>query len=156
MSGPAAAYRIRRARLRDRHAVRHLVDTAYSRQVEALGLAPTHRKICFWWHILTRKLWLLENGQELVGLIGLLDGSIQLFIFLVTILPSAQHRGLGRMLIEFAESKARHRGFRRLQLDTPEGFINAIEFYRHLGFIDIGRQDRDGYVSVVLIKRLDG
>jgi GNAT superfamily N-acetyltransferase len=152
---PAAAQRIRRARLRDRHAIRHLVDVAYSCQEQALGLAPSARRISFWWHILNRRLWLLENGQELVGLIGLLDGSVQLFIFLVTILPSAQRRGLGRMLVEFAEIEARRHGLTRLQLDTPEGFVNAIEFYRHLGFVDIGRQDRDGYVSVVMMKRLE-
>jgi ribosomal protein S18 acetylase RimI-like enzyme len=155
VSGPAAAQRVRRARLRDRHAIRHLVDVAYSRQQQALGLAQDARQISFWWHILNRRLWLLENGKELVGLIGLLDGSIQLFIFFVTILPSAQRRGFGRMLVEFAENKARRRGLTRLQLDTPEGFVNAIEFYRHLGFVDIGRQNRGCYVSVVMMKRLD-
>jgi ribosomal protein S18 acetylase RimI-like enzyme len=155
VSGRAAAHRIRLARLRDRHAIRHLIDTAYFRQAEALGIERSLRHIRFWWHILNRRLWVIERRQELLGMIGLLDGSIQLFIFLVTILPNAQHRGFGRILVEFAENEARRRGLTRLQLDTPEGFVNAIEFYRHLGFVDIGRQDRGGYVSVVMMKRLD-
>jgi GNAT superfamily N-acetyltransferase len=150
---PAEAHRIRPARWRDRRAIRQLIDAAYVPLLEPLGLLQSLRRIPLWWHTLNRRFWVLENGQELVGVIGLHDYSIQLFIFLVAVLPGVQGRGLGRTLIEFAETEARHRGFYRLRLTTPEGFVNAIEFYRHLGFIEVTRRNQRGHVVVDMIKR---
>lgn len=80
---------------------------------------------------------------------------MHVFVSLVTVLPSLQRGGLGRMLMEFAESKARRGGFGRLYLTAPEKFVNAIGFYRHLGFVEVGRGEMDGHAVVDMLKRLD-
>jgi ribosomal protein S18 acetylase RimI-like enzyme len=150
------ARRIRRARLRDLGAIKQLLDATYRERVAALGLETYHERMAasLWWYILNRRIWVLDDDGPLIGTIGLQDDTLNLYLFAVTIWPAMQGRGLGRMLIDFAEAQARQRGLRRLQLETPEGFVDAIAFYQRLGFVEVRRQDI-GYRSVVMLKRWD-
>ena len=155
MKGANAARRIRAARWRDRHAIRQLTNATYMPQLEQLGLQRHLQRINFWWLILNSRLWVLEDGRELVAVIGLQNMSIQVFVFLVAVLPGMQRRGFGRALIEFAEAESRRRGFYRIFLSVPEEFINAVEFYQHLGFVEAGRRVQDGHTFIDMLKRWD-
>ena len=83
------------------------------------------------------------------------DNSTHLLLFLVTVLPSAQRRGFGRALIEFAETEALRRGLVGLRLHTPQAFENAIGFYRHLGFAELAQEELYGHPFIFMMKRLN-
>jgi ribosomal protein S18 acetylase RimI-like enzyme len=155
MTGSAAAFKIRRGKLRDLRTIRRLVDTVYDPLNESIGIPDEYPQPKFWWLILDRRLWVLEDQKELVGLIGLQDNSVQLVVFLLTVRPDTQRRGIGRALIAFAEAEARKRGLIGLLLHTPEKLTNAIEFYQRLGFSDVGRENFYGHTFVIFAKRLD-
>lgn len=155
MSGAAPAPRIRRGRWREWRVIRRLVDAAYTPYVLPLSIQPSHWRGYFRRLMINRQIWVLEDRGKLIGTIGIQDGSINLYLGLVTVHPEAQGRGFGRILVEFAEAQARSRGLVRLTLDTHEHFADAIEFYRHLGFVEVGRQPAKDYVAVRMLKRLD-
>ncbi len=53
---------------------------------------------------------------------------------LLAVAPSAQSRGVGRLLMEAAEDWSREQGYRLLHLEVFANNDNAEAFYRHLGF----------------------
>jgi hypothetical protein len=70
--------------------------------------------------------------------------------------PEFQGRGLGRMLLDLAETWATRHGYREIGLDTPEPAEHLITFYRHLGFhlVETHQFTGHGYRSAVLFKKI--
>jgi GNAT superfamily N-acetyltransferase len=68
--------------------------------------------------------------------------------------PAWQARGIGTLLIAFAEHWAATRGYAELALDTPQPAAHLIAFYRGQGFriVDFTRFDGKRYDSAILSK----
>jgi GNAT superfamily N-acetyltransferase len=68
--------------------------------------------------------------------------------------PAWQSRGIGTLLIAFAEHWAATRGYAELALDTPQPAAHLIAFYRRQGFriVDFTRFDGKRYDSAILSK----
>jgi [ribosomal protein S18]-alanine N-acetyltransferase len=61
----------------------------------------------------------------------------------ISIVPERQRAGLGSALLEFLCDTARQAGMMRMLLEVRISNVNAIAFYRHFDFAEIGR--RRGY-----------
>jgi len=81
-------------------------------------------------------LWLaVDENDRAVGFMGLAGAHMEaLFID-----PAYRGIGVGRMLVEYAL-----RLHRVLSTDVNEQNGQAVGFYRHLGFVPIGRSATDG------------
>ena len=68
--------------------------------------------------------------------------------------PVWQARGIGTLLIAFADHWAATRGYAELALDTPQPAAHLITFYRGQGFriVDFVRFDGKHYDSAILSK----
>jgi GNAT superfamily N-acetyltransferase len=68
--------------------------------------------------------------------------------------PMWQARGIGTLLIAFADHWAATRGYAELALDTPQPAAHLIAFYRGQGFriVDFARFDGKRYDSAILSK----
>jgi GNAT superfamily N-acetyltransferase len=68
--------------------------------------------------------------------------------------PEFQDRGLGTVLLKFAEGWARARGYREVALDTPQLAEHLVAFYRDRGYrlVESIRFQGKDYRSVVLSK----
>ncbi|MGU7774841.1 GNAT family N-acetyltransferase [Burkholderia sp. MR1-5-21] len=73
----------------------------------------------------------------------------------VAVDPDWQGRGIGAMLLTFAEQWAAARGFTLLALDTPQPAAHLLAFYRAQGFevVDVVRFAGKRYDSAILCKR---
>ena len=60
--------------------------------------------------------------------------------FHIDLLPAAQGHGLGRTLIAVFAAALRDRGVRRLSIGSGAANQDALAFYRHLGFEELGRE----------------
>lgn len=89
------------------------------------------------------------------GLIVLLPQSDHLLLDNIAVRPDRQGRGIGRMLIEFAESEARRLGFSELRLYTHVTMTENIALYQRHGFVETGRGRQAGYDRVFMCKPLD-
>ena len=55
------------------------------------------------------------------------------------VLPSYRSKGIGTMLIQKAKTYAMKRGAKRMSVETLEGNIRAVDFYKRCGFTDFSR-----------------
>jgi ribosomal protein S18 acetylase RimI-like enzyme len=92
------------------------------------------------------RLWIAEMAGRPVGFLTMVMDSPEPIAFeenggeiaRIYLLPAAQGCGLGRMLLEAAESEARKKHLRYVWLDVMASASTAIETYRRWGFVDIG------------------
>lgn len=68
--------------------------------------------------------------------------------------PTAQHKGLGRTLIAFAEDRARRQGYRRILLYTNLMMTPNLTFYPTLGYKEKARRTEHGFQRVWFEKAL--
>ncbi len=71
--------------------------------------------------------------------------------------PTLQSRGIGRLLIETVETRARELGMAELALSTAQPDTELVEYYRRKGFRDIDTHDWGvtNYTSLIMSKKLD-
>ena len=145
---------LRRATEVDVPAIRTIVDVAYGHYVERIGRLPKPMTADHAAAVRDHEVWVLDDGGETVAVLELFDGDGHLFIENVAVHPQFQGMGLGRRLLEHAESVARARGRREIRLETNEHFIENLAIYRARGFEEFGRTPVGGTAVVELRKRL--
>ncbi|MCA6123673.1 MarR family transcriptional regulator [Bradyrhizobium sp. WSM 1704] len=90
-----------------------------------------------------------------VGCVGLKGSGSELAeIKRLWVAPSARGLGLGRRLIDAAESAARELGIAVLRLDTNSALAEAGQLYRKSGWTEIPRFNDDPYPDLFFEKRL--
>ena len=87
-----------------------------------------------------------------VGLKG--TGSDLAEIKRLWVAPSARGLGLGRRLIDAAESAARKLTVKILRLDTNSALAEALQLYRRTGWTEIDRFNDDPYPDLFFEKHL--
>jgi ribosomal protein S18 acetylase RimI-like enzyme len=58
----------------------------------------------------------------------------------VAVAPSCQQRGIGRLLLTYAETAARRAGFAEVTLYTHEGMTENLALYRRIGYVEFDRR----------------
>lgn len=96
----------------------------------------------------------MSDGLPLgcVGLKG--SGGEQAEIKRLWVAPAARGLGLGRRLMDAAESAARELGIKVLRLDTNSALAEAGQLYRRTGWSEIPRFNDDPYPDLFFEKRL--
>jgi ribosomal protein S18 acetylase RimI-like enzyme len=145
---------IRPAQREDVESIRSLVERAYSPWVPVIGMRPGPME----WDYAE----LVSGGDVYVwakpDVIGLLvlrpaEGGA-LMVENVAVDPSAQGRGLGPTLLDFAEEQARERGIHELRLYTHERMTSNIELYERLGWSEYDRLVEHGFARVFMRKHV--
>ncbi len=151
---PVGGHRIRPARAADLAAVEGLVASAYTRYVDRIGRPPAPMTADYANLIAAGVVHVAEGGAGVEGLIVLLPASDHLLVENVAVLPEHQGRGLGRLLMAFAEERARTAGVNEVRLYTNERMTENLGFYAALGYDETGRRVEDGFSRVYFRKRL--
>ena len=99
-------------------------------------------------------VWVLELDGELLGLVVLVSKPAYMLIDNVAVMPERQRSGLGRMLLAFAEVKARERGYLEVQLYTNEFMHENLAWYARLGYQETSRMYDSGFKRVFMKKHL--
>jgi N-acetylglutamate synthase-like GNAT family acetyltransferase len=97
-------------------------------------------------------LWV--SGNPVMGVISLIQAGDSLLIENVAVHPAAQGTGLGRRLMDFAESQAGRLKLGRLSLYTNEVMTENQAIYAHLGYREVDRRTEDGYRRLYMEKVL--
>ena len=104
--------------------------------------------------IRNQRAYVIEDGGRIVGALVLEDTDDGILLDNVAVLPSRQGEGIGRRLVEHAESEARRLGHDHLDLYTHERMTGNIAMYARYGYEEFDRRTENGFPRVYMRKRL--
>jgi ribosomal protein S18 acetylase RimI-like enzyme len=145
---------LRPATVADVPRLSELVRAAYARYVERLGEPPRPMTDDYAEVLRTHRVTVAERGGEIVGLVVLGIGDEGFFVDNVAVDPSHQGIGVGRALLEHAESAARDAGFDSLYVYTHERMAENLALYSRIGYVEYDRRLNEGARIVYLRKTL--
>jgi GNAT superfamily N-acetyltransferase len=152
MHGASQSARPRQATMADLPSIQRVIAAAYDKYLGRMDKPPAPLLRDNSPAIEAGAIWV--TGSPVTGLISLTQVDDMILIENVAVHPDMQGKGLGRMLMEFAEQYAAKRQIRRLALYTNEVMTENQALYARLGYQITSRGTEDGYRRVYLEKTL--
>ncbi|KAK5951486.1 hypothetical protein OHC33_007542 [Knufia fluminis] len=158
---------IRPATPADIPSIKSMIHAAYSKYIPRIGRPPAPMLTDYDALLAdaTQQLYVLraspDDASAILGSIQLSTeadttmSAAALKINSLVVDPSAQGRGYGRFLMEFAEGVARSQGCSAMILFTNVMMWENLVLYGKLGFVERERKVEDGYERVYFRKELD-
>ena len=151
MPGPLS---LRHATAADLPAIKALIDAAYARYLPRMAKPPAPMQRDYGPSVEAGTTWV--TGTPIVAVLTLYPREDHLLVENVVVHPDAQGRGLGRVLMGFAEQEAARLGITRMALVTHEVMTENQAIYAHLGYTEVDRRAEDGYRRIYMEKCLTG
>jgi len=145
---------LRRATDADRDAVVALQHAAYAKNRPLLGVEPLPLLVDYRQVFADYEVWLAESATGLDGALILEPRPDDLLIWSVAVAPAAQGRGVGNLMLAFAETRARELGRTCIRLYTGAPLSFNIAWYSRHGYAHESTEDMGDRVRVNLIKQL--
>jgi GNAT superfamily N-acetyltransferase len=124
----------RRANPGDVSAIEALQRAAYARNRTLLGVEPLPLQADYKEIVERMEVWLFGPPEDLRGVLALEAQSDALLIWSVASAPEAQGAGLGGLMLDFAERRARELNLAGVRLYTGEKLRDNVDWYRRRGF----------------------
>lgn len=148
---------IRRAVEADVVPITALVADAYDRYIERIGRRPKPMLADQGAAVRDHEVWVAVDPTDdtVIGVLELIVQPDRCFIENVAVTPTRQGEGLGRQLLDLAESEARRRGYDAIGLETNERFLENRAIYARRGYIETGRTRVGATMVIQFAKRLE-
>jgi ribosomal protein S18 acetylase RimI-like enzyme len=146
--------KLRRASIGDLGAITALQRAAYARNRELLGVEPLPLMADYDDVFAGYEIYLAERDGLIDGVLILQPRADDLEIWSIATSPAAQGRGIGNLMLSFAESYARALGRSCIRLYTGEKLTGNIAWYGRHGYTHESAEAIDDRVVVHLIKHL--
>lgn len=144
----------RPAEVADAATIKDIVRAAYAKWVPMIGREPMPMRADYDKAVAEHPFDLAVEDGRIVGMLETMLEDDHLWLENVCVAPQAQGRGIGRLLLERAEEKARAAGRRELRLLTNGAFEANVSLYRKHGYtIDREEPFMNG-TTVYMSKRL--
>ncbi len=118
----------------DHAAVEALQRAAYARNRQLLGVEPLPLKVDYTEIFRTMEVWLAEERDQLRGVLILEPRLEDMLIWSIAATPEAQKQGLGHIMLDAAEVRARQLGRATMRLYTGAVLHGLIRWYHHHGY----------------------
>lgn len=134
-----ANWTLRRANLRDAEPLTSCFQAAYSLfAVRIADLPQVSSGIAE--EIAENQVWVAELPAGIVGGLVLVSEPGFMHLANVAVHPAHSGTGLGRALIALAVAEASKQGYNEISLTTHAEMLETIEFYKHFGWEETGRE----------------
>lgn len=143
---------IRQATIADADQLRRCMQLAYTPWQEKTGSRLPPMDLDYAEEIRAYPTWVATAGDTVVGGLTMTFADDHAAIANVAVHPDFQGRGLGKGLLQFAESQARDRHLAEIRLATHVMLEENVALYRHLGWSESKRDE----LRVYMYKYLDG
>ncbi len=144
---------IRPATPSDLTQVETIVRQAYSGYIPRIGREPGPMLDDYAALIGQAQVHVLED-DGIVGVLVLIPEPAAMLLDNIAVAPSAQGRGYGRLLLDFAEQEARRHDFQVIRLYTHVLMTENLALYPRLGYVETHRGEEKGFQRVYMAKRL--
>ena len=145
---------IRTAVPSDAEAIAACVTAAYEKYIAAMGKPPGPMLDDYAGVIARHRVFVVDGEATITGVLVLKQEAGGLLLDNVAVHPGMQGKGLGGMLIDFAEAEAARLGYPALDLYTHELMTDNIALYHARGYIETERREERGYARVYMRKVL--
>lgn len=152
MSADAPAFMLRAAQSADVDGITACVVAAYSPYIARMGRKPAPMLEDYARVIAERQVTVADAHGLIAGVLVLALSAEGLLLDNVAVLPT--HRGMGKALLQHAESEARRQGFSSLDLYTHETMTENLALYAKIGYVIYDRRVDNGYARVSMRKSL--
>lgn len=146
------SYYLRPARATDVDGIKACVDAAYSPYIERIGRKPGPMLEDYSKVVEERQVTVAEFNGIVAGVLVLTTTAEGFLLENVAVLPA--HRGIGKALLQYAESEARRQGFGSLYLYTHEKMTENQRLYSKIGYIQYDRRVEHGLARIFMRKNL--
>lgn len=143
---------VRPAEIADLPAIERIVHAAYAGYIARIGKPPGPMRDDYRHRIRAHEAWVATDGGEIIGVLVLLPKADHLLLDNVAVAPALHKRGIGRLLIQFAEGEAARRGYDEVRLYTHQAMHENIAMYPRLGYEETGRGEEAGFRRVFFRK----
>jgi GNAT superfamily N-acetyltransferase len=143
---------IRRAVAADVPAIERIVHDAYVKYVARIGKPPGPMLDDYAARVAAGEVWVCAGGDGLAGVLVLEPAADHLLLDNIAVAPAWQGRGVGRLLLDFADGEARRAGYAELLLYTHVLMHENIALYARLGWQETGRGEQAGFQRVFMRK----
>jgi ribosomal protein S18 acetylase RimI-like enzyme len=96
--------------------------------------------------------WVAELGGTLVGLLVLDLRDDHVLLENVAVAPAVQNLGIGGLLLDVADERARAAGLPEVRLYTNVAMTENIAYYTRRGYHETGRATQDGFRRIYFAK----
>ncbi|MFT5112204.1 MAG: ribosomal protein S18 acetylase RimI-like enzyme [Parasphingorhabdus sp.] len=125
---------IRKAVLADADAITECVQAAFQHYVERMGKLPGPMLNDYSEIIQQHATFVATDRESVVGLLVLMQKSAGLLLDNIAVDPQCQGRGVGKLLLQFAEDECRSRGYASIQMYTHECMVENVDMYQRCGW----------------------
>ena len=145
---------LRRARLEDVPGVTACACAAYLHYIERIGRQPGPMLEDYAEVIQQFQVHVAVQAQTVVGAMVLKLTDEGFYLDNVSVRPSVKGTGVGRQLLELAESEARRQGYASIYLATHELMSENRALYSRIGYVEYDHRVVNGYPRVFFRKAL--
>jgi GNAT superfamily N-acetyltransferase len=145
---------IRLARARDAGAVTALVRAAYAHYVARMGREPGPMTDDYSALISDGRVHVADVDGSVQGVLVLVPEDEAMLLDNVAVDPVWKGSGIGRVLLAFAEQRARAAGYRSIRLYTHVTMTENVGLYTRIGYVETHRGEENGFHRVYMTKAL--
>jgi ribosomal protein S18 acetylase RimI-like enzyme len=143
---------IRAAGRADAEAVRAIAAAAYRKYTVRMGREPAPMSADYAQAISEDHVWVALAEGRIAGFMVLVPRPGHLLLENVAVSPADQGLGLGALLLQRAEERARELGLREIRLYTNAAMTENLSYYPSRGYTRTHRAHEDGYDRVFFRK----
>jgi GNAT superfamily N-acetyltransferase len=138
----------------DAAVIKDIVRAGYAKWVPVIGREPLPMRADYDKAVAEHPFDVAVEDGRVVGMIETMLEDDHLWIENVCVAPDAQGRGIGRLLLERAEQKAREAGRFELRLLTNGAFEANVLLYKRHGYTIDREEPFMGGMTVYMSKKL--
>lgn len=136
----------------DAETVHEIIRDAFDVYLSRLECPPAPLLANYGKLIDEEKVWIATDLGEILGLLVAYRRRDNFHVETVAVSPIAQGRKIGRMLMDFAESRARDESLAAVELYTNTVMTENLSFYEALGYEIVGEGMEDGFRRIFFRK----
>jgi N-acetylglutamate synthase-like GNAT family acetyltransferase len=152
MAADPASYFLRSAQLTDVEAINSIIERAYSPYIERIGRKPGPMLEDYSKVIREHQVTVAEINGTIAGVLVLSATNEGLLLENIAVYPA--HLGIGRVLLQYAESEGRRQGFASIYLYTHQQMTENQALYSKIGYVEYDRRTENGFPRIYMKKSL--
>ena len=147
-------YFLRPARPADAEAIASVVELAYTPYIERIGRKPGPMLENYAQVVAERHVTVAERAGKIVGVLVLVTTEEGFLLDNIAVHPG--HRGgIGKALLQYAESECRRQCFSSIYLYTHQKMVENQALYSRIGYVEYDRRTENGFARVYMRKSLE-